>query len=111
MGALGVGVVKMPALQDSPQRTAVEWVEAKRGGDAEVQESERSALSDAVFGLVDCNGDGKIEKDEMRVHLLALGYDEASVDEIFGAFDLNSDGAISKAELRHNFEKYDYRVL
>ena len=68
-------------------------------------------MADAVFDMIDENGDGEISSLELRKHLRAKGYSEASCDGVFSALDLNGDGALSREELRLSFEKYDFTAL
>lgn len=63
--------------------------------------------ADAVFAVIDRNGDGEISEDELRSHLLAAGYAEAAVVELHEMLDANPrDGAVSQAELREGFVRY-----
>ena len=71
---------------------------------------------DGLFGMVDENGDGFIEKDELREKMnegfeplppgMADGMDkEAQINKFFEIADANADGKISKDELVGFFNK------
>ena len=109
---LGYGVPLRPASRGARQikePRSVDWssVEGATGRTSE----ERAAMADAVFDTIDANGDGALTLLELREHLRAKGYSEASCDGVFGALDLDGDGAVSREELRVSFEKYDFTAL
>ncbi|EOD20354.1 hypothetical protein EMIHUDRAFT_207498 [Emiliania huxleyi CCMP1516] len=63
--------------------------------------------ADAIFAVLDRNGDGEISEEELRSHLLAAGYSEAAVAELYQMLDANPrDGAVSRDELRESFVRY-----
>lgn len=67
---------------------------------------EVEAEADAVFVVIDTNGDGSISKPEIMAHLTKAGYSEVAVNTLFTKLDSNNDGEISKEELRAGFLKY-----
>ena len=68
-------------------------------------------LADAVFDIIDLDGDNEITVLELRKHLDGTGYSASSVDDIFRALDLNCNGAISREEMRAGFSRYSYKAL
>lgn len=64
------------------------------------------ADADAVFAVIDVNGDGEISRAELVGHLTGAGYTEAAVNMIFDKLDVNQDEAISQEELRKGFLQY-----
>merc|ERR1712228_926897 len=64
------------------------------------------ADADAVFSIIDKDGNGMIEREELRDHLSKAGYAMKAVDMIFDKLDTNADGMISREELRVGFLKY-----
>ena len=71
---------------------------------------------DGLFGMVDDNSDGFIEKDELRQKMeegfeplppgMADGMDkEAQIAKFFEIADTNRDGKVDKAELTNFFMK------
>ena len=63
--------------------------------------------ADAIFAVLDRNGDGEISEDELRSHLLTAGYAEEAVVELYEMLDTNPrDGAVSQSELREGFVRY-----
>ena len=62
--------------------------------------------ADAVFAVIDKNGDGSVSRAEMTEHLLKAGYNEAAVEVIFAKLDSDADGELSKEELREGFAKF-----
>jgi len=63
-------------------------------------------VADALFNVLDRNGDGVISEEELACHLLLARYDEEAVLKIFGLLDVNSDGQLSRVELREAFIRY-----
>jgi len=63
-------------------------------------------VADALFNVLDRNGDGVISQEELACHLLLARYDEEAVLKIFGLVDVNSDGQLSRVELREAFIRY-----
>jgi len=64
------------------------------------------ADADAVFAVIDVDGDGGITRSELSKHLTAAGYAETAVDTLFNKLDTNKDDLISKEELREGFMKF-----
>ena len=62
--------------------------------------------ADAVFSMIDVDGDGSITNDELRDHLRDRGYADVAVDKIFATLDVNFDGGLSQEELRAAFARY-----
>ena len=62
--------------------------------------------ADAVFAMIDVDGDGSITNAELREHLRERGYADAAVDKIFATLDVNFDGGLSQEELRAAFARY-----
>jgi len=67
---------------------------------------EVEADADAVFSIIDVNGDGEISRDELVAHLTGAGYTEAAVNLIFDKLDTNNDASLSQEELRMGFLQY-----
>merc|ERR1719486_1759785 len=64
------------------------------------------ADADAVFAVIDVNGDGEISRDELVAHLTGAGYTEAAVNLILDKLDTNQDASLSQDELRKGFLEY-----
>ena len=64
------------------------------------------ADADAVFAIIDQNGDGSISRPELMTHLTKAGYNEKAVNMLFDKLDANADGSISREELRAGFLQY-----
>lgn len=62
--------------------------------------------ADAIFVLIDKNGDGKVTLEELIEHMTKSGYGEDVVKKVFNKFDINSDGGISKEEFRTGLVQY-----
>jgi len=61
--------------------------------------------ADQVFQSADGDGNGEIDRDELRSHIgrSFANYAEGAIDEIFANIDVNSDGTITKEEFRDAF--------
>merc|ERR1719183_2088155 len=64
------------------------------------------ADADAIFAIIDKDGDGSIDRIELVLHLTKAGYAEEAVNTIFDKLDLDGDETISKNELREGFLNY-----
>ena len=64
------------------------------------------AEADAMFELVDVNGDGEISTTEMRDHLATHGYTEAAADAVFRSLDGDDNGSLDRDEMRSGLLKY-----
>ena len=63
--------------------------------------------ADAIFTVIDFNGDDRIEYAELHAHLRgACGYPDEAVDDIFALLDANDDGEVTRAELRDAFVQF-----
>jgi Ca2+-binding EF-hand superfamily protein len=61
--------------------------------------------ADQVFQGADADGNGEIDRDELRSHIgrSFANYSKDAIDEIFRQIDVNSDGTITKEEFREAF--------
>jgi len=75
--------------------------EIKKYNDKDLSMIQRDA--DAVFSIIDANGDGFISRRELTNHLTDAGYTYAVVNSIFNKLDINNDGKISKKEFRNGY--------
>jgi len=64
------------------------------------------ADANAVFSIIDVNGDGGISRDELMAHLTKAGYNEKAVEVLFEKLDTNKDDEISREELQAGFLKF-----
>jgi len=64
------------------------------------------ADADAIFAIIDIDGDGTISEAELVAHLTGAGYTEVAVSKIFEKLDTNQDGVLSRDELRAGFVQY-----
>ena len=64
------------------------------------------ADADAVFSIIDENGDGAISRAELMEHLMKAGYKETAVNVLFEKLDTDKSESISKDELRAGFKLY-----
>jgi len=62
--------------------------------------------ADAVFAVIDVNGDGTIDRAELMAHLTKAGYTEDAVNMLFDKLDADKSEAIDRNELRAGFLKY-----
>merc|ERR1719453_900637 len=62
--------------------------------------------AEAIFAIIDVNGDGAISRGELLKHLTNAGYTETAVNNIFDKLDTNQDGVLSKEELTEGLLKY-----
>ena len=64
------------------------------------------ADADAVFAVIDTDGDGAITRDELSAHLSKSGYSEKACQLIFDKLDTDASESVTKEELRTGFLKY-----
>jgi len=64
------------------------------------------ADADAIFNIIDEDGDGTISRTELVLHLVKAGYTEDSVHMLFEKLDANKDEVLSRNELRDGFLKF-----
>jgi len=62
--------------------------------------------ANAIFSIIDTDGDGSITRDELTKHMSKAGYAADAVDKIFNALDANDDGSISRPEFRSGLAKF-----
>jgi len=63
-------------------------------------------MADALFIVLDRNGDDSVSKTELASHLLLARYTEDAIEKMFSLLDVNSDGTLSQVELREAFVRY-----
>eukprot|EP00588_Corethron_pennatum_P009589 CAMPEP_0194271384 /NCGR_PEP_ID=MMETSP0169-20130528/5172_1 /TAXON_ID=218684 /ORGANISM="Corethron pennatum, Strain L29A3" /LENGTH=247 /DNA_ID=CAMNT_0039013713 /DNA_START=14 /DNA_END=757 /DNA_ORIENTATION=- len=56
--------------------------------------------ADAIFSIIDVDGDGAISLSELNAHMTKSGYADNVVSKIFRKLDTNKDGVVSGAEFR-----------
>ena len=59
--------------------------------------------ADAVFTVIDEDGDGSITVTELTNHLSKAGYNDKAIETVFSKLDADSDGELTKEELRAGF--------
>ena len=59
-----------------------------------------------IFDQIDTDKSGGLDKDEITIHLLALGQEQETVMEMFALLDADNDGLISREEFVNGFQKY-----
>jgi len=62
--------------------------------------------ADAVFSVIDKDGNGSISADELTTHLVSCGYKPEAVKKIFATLDTDGDGELSREELRAGMVNY-----
>ena len=63
--------------------------------------------AEAIFTVIDFNGDDKIEYAELHAHLHgACGYPDEAVEDIMALLDANDDAIITRAELSDAFAQF-----
>jgi Ca2+-binding EF-hand superfamily protein len=65
-----------------------------------------SVWGDAMFRLIDADGDGTIGPDEYGDLMESVGIDRATRGEAFARLDLNGDGTISKEEFERLYLEF-----
>mmetsp|Transcript_52415 Transcript_52415/g.61211 ORF Transcript_52415/g.61211 Transcript_52415/m.61211 type:complete len:230 (+) Transcript_52415:65-754(+) len=66
--------------------------------DANVETINQDA--DAIFNVIDSDGNGFVSRKELIDHLSGAGYTGEVIDKIFNKMDKNNDGEISKQEFQ-----------
>ena len=61
--------------------------------------------ANAMFDDIDADRSGKIDRDEIMKHFLALGQEPETISEMFAALDTNRDGFISREEFVAGFDR------
>ena len=56
--------------------------------------------ADVIFSIIDKDGNGYLELNELTNHLKPVGYTEKVIQSIFTKMDMNSDGKISRQEFQ-----------
>jgi len=74
------------------------------GSEEDIAQVVRDA--DAVFAVIDVNGDGSIDRSELMTHLTKAGYTENAVNMLFDKLDEDGSESIDRDELRAGFLKY-----
>ena len=92
---LSPGHARVTSPRELPARFAA--AASAEGGD---EVAAIHADADAIFSVVDMNGDDVITFDELTAHLLDCGYSEDAVGAIFAALDEDLSGTLSRDELR-----------
>lgn len=87
----------------APRLACVSMVEAVEE-EADIIDVVKDA--DAVFSVIDVNGDGSIDRAELLEHLTKAGYDEKAVNMLFDKLDTDQSESIDRNELREGFLKY-----
>ena len=64
------------------------------------------AVAEAVFDLLDADGDGRISQEEFLVYADALGAEEQSARKRFAHVDSDGDGSISREEFVLSARQY-----
>ena len=59
--------------------------------------------ADAVFTVIDEDGDGSITVTELTNHLSKAGYNDKAIETVFSKLDTDSDGELTNEELRKGF--------
>lgn len=62
--------------------------------------------ADAVFNVIDVDGNGSISEEELVTHLVSAGYKAEAVAKIFEKLDTDKSGELSRDELRAGFLNY-----
>lgn len=68
--------------------------------------------ADALFSMIDENGDGFITFRELADHFaLSDTLSQGGIEHVFDMLDINRDGEICQAELRESFAKFEDAAL
>eukprot|EP00555_Chaetoceros_dichaeta_P012557 CAMPEP_0198273210 /NCGR_PEP_ID=MMETSP1447-20131203/56116_1 /TAXON_ID=420782 /ORGANISM="Chaetoceros dichaeta, Strain CCMP1751" /LENGTH=86 /DNA_ID=CAMNT_0043966817 /DNA_START=28 /DNA_END=285 /DNA_ORIENTATION=- len=56
---------------------------------------------DLIFAVVDLDGSGSIDLEELTEHLVSAGYeDKEEIEQLFHKMDIDNDGRITRNEFR-----------
>ena len=69
-----------------------------------------AAEADAMFDVIDKDGNGVVSREELEAHL-ARQQPPGAIDRMFSVMDANADGVISRQELRDAFCRYENTSL
>ena len=64
------------------------------------------ADADAVFRVLDVDDDGTLQEVELRKHMTASGYQEATITKMFTCLDADGSGCVDREEFRRAFVNY-----
>ena len=81
---------------------------AKLQADAEATEAakDNALRSEALFHMIDADGNGEIDVAELLDFMLRAGMHEDEVSKLFAELDRNGDGVINRGEFRRGYAKY-----
>lgn len=77
----------------------------------EADAREIEAEADAIFRVIDSDGDGAITMSELREHLSGSGVSLASLTRMFQSLDANRDGVLTLRELCDGFKRFESSTL
>ena len=77
----------------------------------EADAAQIAAEADAVFAVIDENGDGVITREELGRHMAGQFYTPDAMGRLFDSLDSNADGVISRQELREGFARHESASL
>eukprot|EP00554_Chaetoceros_debilis_P012898 CAMPEP_0194112548 /NCGR_PEP_ID=MMETSP0150-20130528/12382_1 /TAXON_ID=122233 /ORGANISM="Chaetoceros debilis, Strain MM31A-1" /LENGTH=312 /DNA_ID=CAMNT_0038802221 /DNA_START=57 /DNA_END=995 /DNA_ORIENTATION=+ len=108
-------------VRDETYREAIESIRSTAQMDNVTSPERLTLLADFLFEIIDIDGSGEIDAEELRSHFRKDGSftsfrevghaTNISVESILKALDLNEDGVISRDEMREGFRQYDPRTL
>lgn len=62
--------------------------------------------ADAIFAVLDVDGDGSVSNEELESHLSAAGYAAEAIAKVFAVLDADKNGSISRDELRAGLVRF-----
>jgi len=74
---------------------------------ANKSEIDLNAEAEAIFDSIDENKDGVISSDELRSHLMDMGYSKEYTGYLFDSIDMDNDGEITRTEFRFAFYNFE----